>query len=155
METNMIGRGRIGLGEQAAYLRLHCPDFETEVRNGRLRSIGLLQPMEISLQYRVEISQRGGKSPEVRVLSPELARGKNEEDIPHMYDQKRLCLYLPSGEEWKPCDPIALTVVPWASLWLLYYEAWLATGEWHGGGVHASIPITIRRERNESRFGRN
>ena len=151
----MIGRGRLGLGEQIAYLKLHCPDFDTKVRNGRLRSVGLLQPLEISREYCVEFVQRGGKSPEVRVLTPELTRGRNKDEIPHMYGQERLCLYLPSGEEWKPCDPIALTVVPWASLWLLYYEAWLATGEWQGGGVHPSVPISIRRERNERRYRGN
>lgn len=148
----MIGRGRLGLGEQLAYLRLHCPDFESEIRDRRLRSVGILQPTDISRQYRVEFVQYGGKSPEVRVVTPELTRGRSDEEIPHMYDQERLCLYLPSGEEWKPCDPVALTIVPWTSLWLLYYEAWLATGEWQGGGVHPSIPFTIRRDRNESRF---
>jgi len=27
---------------------------------------------------------------------------------------------------------IAITILPWASLWLLYYEIWLLTGEWCG-----------------------
>jgi hypothetical protein len=26
--------------------------------------------------------------------------------------------------------------VPWLLLWLSFYELWLITGEWHGGGVH-------------------
>ena len=152
MESDVFRRGRLGLGEQLAYLRVYCPDFETEVRDGCLYSVGMLQPTEISREYVVKLTQPGGKSPEVRVVAPVLSRGRNDENIPHMYGQERLCLYLPSGEEWKPCDPIALTIVPWASLWLLYYEAWLATGEWQGGGVHPSIPITIRRERNERQF---
>jgi hypothetical protein len=29
---------------------------------------------------------------------------------------------------------LAYTVVPWISEWLLYYELWLFTGEWTGGG---------------------
>ena len=33
---------------------------------------------------------------------------------------------------------IADTIVPWACEWLLHYEIWLATGEWHGGGEHPS-----------------
>lgn len=32
---------------------------------------------------------------------------------------------------------IANTIVPWTSEWLFYYEIWLATGQWHGGG-HSS-----------------
>ena len=31
---------------------------------------------------------------------------------------------------------LATTIVPWCSEWLFYYELWLATGEWLGGGVH-------------------
>ena len=29
---------------------------------------------------------------------------------------------------------IADTIVPWAQEWLYYYEIWLATNEWCGGG---------------------
>jgi hypothetical protein len=29
---------------------------------------------------------------------------------------------------------IADSVVPWASEWLFFYEIWLPSGEWHGGG---------------------
>jgi hypothetical protein len=31
---------------------------------------------------------------------------------------------------------IANTIVPWSVLWLFYFEDWLCTGEWSGGGVH-------------------
>lgn len=147
----MRSRGRLGLGEQLAYLRLFFPDFNSRVEDGRLRSVGCVQPTVISRQYEVEFLQRGGKSPEVRVIDPPLERGKNDEDIPHMYGQERLCLYLPSGEEWKPAQPIALTIVPWTALWLAYYEGWLATGEWQGGGVHPEVPIRLHREHDERR----
>ena len=29
---------------------------------------------------------------------------------------------------------IADTIVPWTAEWLVYYEIWLMTGEWYGGG---------------------
>ena len=29
---------------------------------------------------------------------------------------------------------IADTIVPWTCEWLVHYEIWFATGEWHGGG---------------------
>ena len=29
---------------------------------------------------------------------------------------------------------IADTIVAWTCEWLIHYEIWLATGEWHGGG---------------------
>ena len=37
------------------------------------------------------------------------------------------------------------TIVPWASLWLYYYEVWHATGEWLGGGEH---PIARKKQKN-------
>ena len=30
---------------------------------------------------------------------------------------------------------LAKTTVPWASRWLYYYELWLVTGKWLGGGI--------------------
>ena len=28
------------------------------------------------------------------------------------------------------------TIVPWTILWLFYFEEWLDSNEWKGGGVH-------------------
>jgi hypothetical protein len=39
--------------------------------------------------------------------------------------------------------PIALTIIPWLLEWLVYYEAWLVTGEWLGGGVHIRNGVLI------------
>jgi hypothetical protein len=61
-----------------------------------------------------------------------------------MYCQERLCLFLPGSREWNGDDPIALTILPWASLWLYFYEVWHATGEWLGGGVHPEEATSIR-----------
>jgi hypothetical protein len=83
--------------------------------------------------YRIRLDYRFQRRPRVRVLSPELER-YNDEDIPHMYGQKYLCLYLPGVGDWSPDKEIAKTIIPWAALWLNYYELWHATGEWLGGG---------------------
>jgi hypothetical protein len=33
---------------------------------------------------------------------------------------------------------VATTIMPWLLLWLTFYELWLATGVWLGGGtVHS------------------
>lgn len=148
----MVPQRRLGLGEQLAYLRLWWPGFRSVVRNGTLFAKGELQPSELSATYTVEVKQHGGRSPEVRVLTPALKRGPDGEAIPHMYSQEQLCLYLPGGNEWRPKDPIALTIVPWASLWLYFYELWHATGEWLGGGVHPEIPFTIQRTSYDGRI---
>jgi len=139
----------LGLGEQLAYLRLFWPSFRSKVRAGTLSAIGELQPSVLSDKYTVEVRQPGGRAPEIRVLSPELRRADDGEEIPHMYAQERLCLFLPGSGEWKPSQPIAHTILPWAAMWLYFYEVWHATGEWLGGGVHADIPITIQRNRYE------
>lgn len=31
---------------------------------------------------------------------------------------------------------LADTIIPWTVEWLYFYELWLATGEWLGGGEH-------------------
>lgn len=83
----------------------------------------------VRLEYSLE------KSPKVFVDSPELLR-RNEERIPHRYPDGSLCLYLPGAQEWGTSLYLAETVVPWTAEWLIHYELWHATGEWHGGGVH-------------------
>lgn len=89
-------------------------------------------------RYQIQLTYELGADPRVRVLSPQLRYADGEEKYPHMYDQKYLCLHFPKNKEWTPRMPIAKTIVPWISDWLFYYESWLVTGEWLGGGVEHS-----------------
>ena len=80
------------------------------------------------------------RKPELLVVKPdlqELAAGKR---IPHIYPHKgrgtKLCLWWPRGREWVPQMSLRETYVPWTAEWLLYFEDWLLTGEWAGGGRH-------------------
>ena len=34
---------------------------------------------------------------------------------------------------------ISGTIVPWTILWLFYFEEWLMSDEWKGGGVHPRV----------------
>jgi hypothetical protein len=122
----------VGLHEQLAFMRVHWPSFTSRVQGGILTSRGLLCPGGLCATYHVAISYAVGKAPEVRVLQPALRRRRNDEPIPHMYEQEHLCLFLPNTGEWEPESLIATTIVPWASLWLYFYEVWHATGEWLG-----------------------
>lgn len=133
----------LDLREQLAFLRLYWPGFRSRVKGNTLCSIGDLRPSELSVTYKIRVEQKSGSSPDVWVLDPQLYRRSDDEPIPHMYMQERLCLYLPCHNEWKFCDPIALTILPWSSLWLYFYELWHATGEWRGGGVHPKEPSNI------------
>jgi hypothetical protein len=72
------------------------------------------------------------------VLTPHLPSLAEGRKIPHVFQQDptRLCLYLPRSGEWAPNMWISETFVPWSFLWLYYFEDWLFTSEWKGGGVH-------------------
>ena len=73
--------------------------------------------------------------PKVFVEDPEI-EDQADERVPHRYRDGSLCLYLPGTGEWKRDMFLADTILPWTSEWLLHYELWLATSEWHGGGIH-------------------
>jgi hypothetical protein len=52
--------------------------------------------------------------------------------LPHVFRENDLCLYLTG--EWRPDLKISEYILPWISFWLFFYEVWLLTGEWLGGG---------------------
>ncbi len=113
------------------------PNFEGGCQRNRGSWTGCIQPTELSPSYKVKVEYVSGERPNVYVLDPALRHREPNEPIPHMYDQKRLCLFYPSSGDWSPADPIAHTVIPWASLWLYFYEIWFLTGEWLGKGIHS------------------
>lgn len=91
--------------------------------------------------YRVEVRYAVGASPKVRILSPELERlpGNEEGSLPHVYgpsNDPTLCLYDPEANEWNSTMLIAEKIIPWTIEWLTFYEFWLMTGVWSGGGRH-------------------
>jgi len=96
---------------------------------------GNLTPTPLSATYAVEVTYRLRESPRVRVVDPPIQHREGRSP-PHLYEGHLLCLYLPDSGEWDAGMQLAKTVLPWASEWLLHYEVWLATGDWHGGGVH-------------------
>jgi hypothetical protein len=89
----------------------------------------------LSARYRIRIDYKFERHPRTRVVDPPLER-RGDKPIPHMFGQKTRCLYRASKKEWNSSMIIAETILPWASLRLFYYEIWLATGEWVGGGKH-------------------
>jgi hypothetical protein len=98
-----------------------------------------VSPSPLSRIYRVRIETKSDRPPWTIVEAPNLERLADGRDLPHVYrNPTRLCLYLPGTGEWQPWMRIDQTIVPWSVLWLWYFEEWLATGEWKGGGVHPS-----------------
>lgn len=71
-------------------------------------------------------------------------RGTGEQ-APHIYRLRcdpaypRLCLYDPEAGDFSPDMPIAGSIIPWTIDWLFFYEEWVRTGIWKGGGRHPEI----------------
>ncbi|ANJ96247.1 restriction endonuclease subunit S [Serratia plymuthica] len=109
---------------------------------------GWLQPSLFSRRYKVVVRYTLGKLPVCVVTEPDLFALAETTAIPHLYPKDKhipgakLCLFLPCSQaddklsEWRSQQKISETLIPWASLWLFYFEQWLLTGLWEGGGKH-------------------
>lgn len=122
--------------EQANSLKSKFPEFDISHKASKLKIIGKIRPTSRSIEYTVMIKYRLGEYPDVWVLNDALKRNSSDEEIPHMYDQEKLCLFRPKYGEFRFSDFIGDTIIPWVSLWLYHYENWHMTGVWDGGGEH-------------------
>jgi len=129
----------LSIYEQHAYVSSLWPSFVCRASGGLLICIGIVQPLRVTNRYRVRIEYRSTLTPKAWVEDPPLSRRDPDEPIPHTYPPDRPCLFHPRYGEWRPDMRIATTVIPWLLEWLVYYEAWQATGEWRGGGEHPLI----------------
>jgi hypothetical protein len=120
---------------------------------GRLVWRYRVSPTPLSRDYEVRIDYRQGDIPMVFIDEPDLIALADGRRLPHVYEQKptRLCLYLPRACEWATWMRIDLTIVPWAALWLFYFEEWLSSGQWKGGGEHPGEPEAVRPTRRTAR----
>lgn len=106
-----------------------------------------LKPSKGSLKYSVRlIAKIGSTNVDVFVMRPNIRELKKSFPIPHLYPNGSLCLYYPDYNEWNPNDFWADTLIPWTCLWLYYFELWLATGKWLGGGIH---PGDVKKKSTE------
>jgi len=96
----------------------------------------------------VRIEYQQGDSPDVFVDAPDLTLLAGGRALPHVYEEKptRLCLYRPRAREWVGAMRIDQTIVPWTTLWLFYFEEWLSSNEWKGGGEHPAGGKNSARE---------
>lgn len=103
-----------------------------------------LQPTPLSRVYKILLVYIEGYSPYAYVLTPSLNKLKKDNTlIPHLYDHERyqLCLHYPHSNEYSQYEEIGQQYVPWIIHWLYYFEEWLYTGEWKGGGVEPGDEI--------------
>lgn len=80
----------------------------------------------------------------VKVIDPLIApdaRGTGE-PTPHVYRYRQpinrpaLCAWDPGDEPFDPTHFIADDIIPAVIRWLVFFEDWLDTGVWRGGGKH-------------------
>ena len=103
---------------------------------------GKIRPTALSKEYDVIITYHPGNSPQIWVVG-DVLENLDHIDFPHNYDidienkMVRICLYRYS--EFTSSKLLANTIVPWTIEWLYFYELWLTTGEWLGGGEHPNL----------------
>ena len=100
---------------------------------------GNFTPSALSETYRLKITYTLGQAPKAYIVSPKpLPLAEGAKRLPHTYKysngKQQLCLYLPGTGEWQKSMVIAYTIVHWAVQWMYYYEIWVSTGKWMGGG---------------------
>lgn len=133
MERNKYLRQKpLTLAEQAYFLRTVFPAFSTSIKHGKLKCLGELRPTLTSDIYTVELLYRVPNRPKIKILAPPLRIAPTQKKLPHVFGGDELCLYLEG--EWRPELPISDYMIGWVSEWLAFYEDWVVTGVWMGGG---------------------
>lgn len=132
------------LAQRAVELRaLQFPGAQLQLVQGHeLRFWFSISPTLLSREYRCLLVVPRSGFPAMFVLSPDLRVLADGKSLPHIYrsDAKstKLCLWLPRKNEWTPHMGLLETYIAWTGQWLNYFEEWLATGTWAGGGEHPS-----------------
>lgn len=129
----------IRLFNQMIALKASYPTAVCEIKGDVLWWYGQIRPTSLSREYSVFLRFTLWKTPVVCVYGDELQR-LDAPDFPHNYriDAKEkfveICLY--RHLEFSSYKFLSKTIIPWTVEWLYFYEIWLSTGEWCGGGEH-------------------
>lgn len=129
----------VSLFEQRISLKAAFPESKCKIDKNTLIWTAKIKPTAFSREYKVIVWFKLWKSPTVWVVGDEL-QNLDAVDFPHKYDidpKKKIvevCLY--RRKEFSSYKYLSKTIIPWTIEWLYYYEIWLATGEWCGGGEH-------------------
>ena len=130
--------------QQLQFLRATYKSYRWSIRPSGFTWWLKTSPTAISDDYLLKVVYDQGKQPEVFVVHPKpLKMAKGAKKLPHTFKTKsqRLCLYMVKYHEWNDSMRISETVIHWAIEWLYYYEHWVFTGKWLGGG-HGSWDVT-------------
>lgn len=143
------------LAQRAMELRrLGLPGSSVRLLSGReLHFRFTISPGQFGREYKCLLRMRpDSHAPEMFVVAPDLRSLAGDEPIPHIYrhdgPEVLLCLWWPKRREWVPQLKLTETFIPWTEEWLWYFEDWLMTREWSGGGAH---PEPSRKRRLKDR----
>ncbi len=92
-----------------------------------------------------QISYKEGMPPHIYLLDSTV------DEKSETFKRLRICLHLPNSDEYLITSPIVETIVAWAIKWTEFYEIWLITGVWYGGGKHVSYDKEKAKLSEESR----
>ena len=144
MANKYFRRSPLSLLQQKVALCAAYKDSSCGIENNQLIWCAKVKPTVLSKEYTVMITYKLWESPKVWVIGEALEK-LDSKDFPHKFkvDKEnkmvRICLYM--YDEFNSHKVLANTIVPWTIEWLYFYEIWLATGEWLGGGMHPNSGI--------------
>jgi hypothetical protein len=95
------------------------PEFVAHRHGNQATWEGRFRPLPSCAVYLLRIVALAGRRPWVEVMEPKLRIPPGQRLETHCFSGGDVCLHL-----------------PWAAYWLAFYEYWLATGHWLGGGEH-------------------
>ena len=106
----------------------YFPCFKCDLKRRRLLCRGTISPSEGCDTYGVRIEYEPGCIPRVFITNPIIEPLREY----HIYREGSLCLYDHRDAPWYSNLKIHETIIPWTAEWLVFYELWKLTGEWHG-----------------------
>lgn len=129
----------LSLAHQKASLCKTFRHSECNIFRNKLIWKSRIRPTPLSREYSVEVQYSMIDIPQVYIYGDELKKLDNS-NFPHNYgidaSKKRVKICLYRYNEFSSDMLLSATIIPWTIEWLFFYEIWLATGIWQGGGEH-------------------
>ena len=143
-----INKTKINIAIQAGKLKSYFPDSIVTISPGRLVWKCTIKPTPLSKEYDIKLVYKIGANPNVYIINTKLRMAIGETSLPHVYDTKKqwLCLYYRKANEWNSSMLLSDTIIPWVSEWLYFYEIWVGSGIWYGGGIEHGLRNKISND---------
>lgn len=139
--SSLVNKKVITLARQKSDLLSTFHQSICTVKGDNLYWEGNIQPTPLSKVYNVLILYHLNHYPRIEVfIKGDNLKKLDDPDFPHKYkiykDKNAVKICLDRYQQFNKYCFISNTIIPWVIEWLYYYEIWLATGDWLGGGEH-------------------